>query len=176
MARGSDRFPNWMQLRRCIAPPLLGALLIFATPDSSKAGRPLATHGRPGWYESLGDFSRAASETVRAIRVSSRREQKPAPQENRNRYENISPEEKEQFRQKYRQWESLPPERREDLRRRMERWKELPQEDQELLRKRYEQWQQLPPQERQRIREKLDRWNDLPPEEQEGVRKRFRRP
>ena len=152
---------------------LVGAMMLFLTPEPGETSRFAGTRAGSRWYESLDDLDRVAS---RAIRISGRRGQRPAPQQQWDQYDGLSPEEKERLRDKYRQWESLPPEKQQVLRRRMERWKELPSEDRELLRKRHRQWQELSPQERQRIRENLDRWKELSPEEQERVRQRFRRP
>ena len=176
MLTGSHRFPSWLKRRRFLAPLVLGVMTFFSTPESGQASRFAGTDSRPPWYGSLDQLNRAASETLRAIRISGRGGQRPPAEENRDRYDNLSPEDKARLRNRYREWESLPPEKQQDMRRRMEKWKELPQEDRELLRRRHEQWQELPPQERQRLREKLDRWNELSPEEQERIRQRFRRP
>ena len=73
-------------------------------------------------------------------------------------------------------WESLTPEKRQELRRRMERYRELSPEDQELFRRRYKQWQDISPDERQRMRENLKDWDALSPQERDQIRQRFRRP
>lgn len=172
MVRGSLKFSTWVRLGRFLSSLLAGAVMLFSFLETAQASR----DGGGGWNRSLGEYSEAATKISRVIQLSSKRDQRPTPGQNWDRYENLSPEDKARLRNRYREWESLPPEKREDLRRRMEKWKELPPEDRELLRKRHEQWQELSPQERQRLREKLDRWNELPAEEQERVRQRFRRP
>jgi hypothetical protein len=176
MVKGSYRFRSRLNRLRFLAPLVLGVITFFSTLESGQASRFAGTQSRPPRYGSLDRLNRAASDTLRAIRISGRGGQRRPAEENWNRYENLSPEDKARLRNRYRQWESLSPEKQQDMRRRMEKWKELPQEDRELLRRRHEQWQELSPQERQGLREKLNRWNDLSPEEQERIRQRFRRP
>lgn len=176
MVKGGHRYPGWWKPRHCLASLLLGGMMVFSVPESGQAGGFAGTHGRPPWYGSMDQLKRSPSEALRTIRLSGRGGQRPPAEENWDRYESFSPEEKARLRERYRQWESLPPEKQQDLRRRMDRLKELPPDDRELLRKRHEQWQELPPQERQRIRDNLRRWNELSPEEQERLRRQFRTP
>jgi len=176
MVKGSQRSPGWWKRWRSLAPLLLGAMMVFSIPESGRAGGFAVTHGRPSWYGSLDQPKRSRSEAPRTIRLGDRGGQRSPAEENWDRYQSLSPEERARLRERYRQWESLPPEKQQDLRRRMDRFKELPPDERELLRKRHEQWQELPPQERQSIRDQLKRWNQLSPEEQERLRQQFRRP
>jgi hypothetical protein len=176
MVKGSYRSSGWWKPRRCLAPLLLGAMIVFSVPESGHAGGLVGRHGRPPWYGSLEQPRRSPPEAQRTIRPGGRGWQRSPGEQNWDRYESLSPEERARLGERYQQWESLPPEKQQDLRRRMDRFKELPPGDRELLRKRHDQWQELPPQDRQRIRDQLRRWNQLSPEEQDRLRRQFQRP
>ena len=94
----------------------------------------------------------------------------------RDRYNRLSPEEKNMLNERYREWESLPEKERQRLRHRMKRYKRLPPQERERYQHRYHQWQKLSPDERYRIREKLQKWDRLSPEEKEQIRQQFRNP
>ena len=175
MVKGSYRSPSWWKPRRCLGLLLLGATIIFSIPGSGHAGASAGRHGRTPWYASPKQQKRSSSEAPTMIRLGGPGGQRSPAEENWDRYQSLSPQEKARLGERYRQWESLPPEKQQDLRRRMDRFKELPPDERELLRKRHEQWQELPPQDRQSIRDQLRRWNQLSPEEQERLRQQFRR-
>ena len=94
----------------------------------------------------------------------------------RDRYNRLSPEEKNMLNERYREWESLPEQERQRLRHRMKKYRRLPSKDRERYQHRYQQWQKLSPEERYRIREKLHEWDRLSPDEKEQIRQRFRGP
>ena len=94
----------------------------------------------------------------------------------RDRYNRLSPKEKNMLDERYREWESLPEQERQRLRHRMKKYKQLPPKERERYQHRYRQWQKLSPDERYMIREKLQKWDSLPPEEKEQIRQRFRNP
>jgi hypothetical protein len=94
----------------------------------------------------------------------------------RDRYNRLSPEEKNMLNERYREWESLPEQERQRLRHRMKKYRRLPPKDRERYQHRYQQWQKLSPEERYRIREKLHEWDRLSPDEKEQIRRRFRGP
>jgi len=76
---------------------------------------------------------------------------------------------------RYQEWERLSPQEREQLRQRWRYYQNLPPQERQLLKRRYEEWRKLPPEDQRVIREKLRRWEELSPEEQEAIRQRFRR-
>lgn len=76
---------------------------------------------------------------------------------------------------RYQEWERLSPQEREQLRQRWRYYQSLPPQERQLLKRRYEEWKKLPPEEQKVIKEKLRRWEELSPEEQEAIRQRFRR-
>jgi len=175
MVKGAHRSLSWWKPGRCLGPLLLGAIMVFSIPELGRAGGFAGTHRTPPWQASLDQPRSSHSEGRRTIRLSGPGGQGPPAQQNWDRYQSLTPEQKARLGERYRQWESLPPEKQQDLRQRMDRFKELPPDDRELLRKRHEQWQELPPQDRQSIRDQLRRWNQLSPEEQERLRQQFRR-
>jgi hypothetical protein len=76
---------------------------------------------------------------------------------------------------RYQEWERLSPQEREQLRQRWRYYQNLPPQERQLLKRRYEEWRKLPPEDQRVIKEKLRRWEELSPEEQEAIRQRFRR-
>jgi hypothetical protein len=94
----------------------------------------------------------------------------------RDRYNRLSPEEKNMLDERYREWESLPEQERQRLRHRMKKYKRLPPKERERYQHRYRQWQKLSPDDRYMIREKLRKWDGLSPDEKEQIRQRFRGP
>jgi len=76
---------------------------------------------------------------------------------------------------RYQEWERLSPQEREQLRQRWRYYQNLPPQERQLLKRRYEEWRKLPPEDQRVIKEKLRRWKELSPEEQEAIRQRFRR-
>lgn len=94
----------------------------------------------------------------------------------RDRYNRLSPEEKNRLNERYREWESMPEQERQRLRHRMKKYRRLHPKDRERYQHRYQQWQKLSPEERYRIREKLQEWDRLSPDEKEQIRQRFRGP
>jgi len=94
----------------------------------------------------------------------------------RDRYNRLSPEQKNKLDERYREWESLPEQERQRLRHRMKKYKQLPPKERERYQHRYRQWQKLSPDERYMIREKLQKWERLSPDEKEQIRQRFRGP
>ena len=91
----------------------------------------------------------------------------------RKNFDDLSPEEQEQIKKKYKEWESLPSEEKKILRQRMNRLKEMQPQERQRFQQRFQQWQHLSPKERQKLQEYLDRWEDLSPKERDAIRRRF---
>jgi hypothetical protein len=89
-------------------------------------------------------------------------------------FDNLSPAERDQMRQKYQEWQSLPPDEKERLRQRWQQWNKLSPREQQLYRQRYRQWQQMSPEDRRRLQQELNRWDSLSPQERDAIRRRFR--
>ena len=83
----------------------------------------------------------------------------------------MTPEQREQARQRYERFRQLPPEQQERLRRRRDWFRNLPPERRAELRQR---WQNMSPEERQQFRQKLRRNNEAT--DDFGGRPRMERP
>lgn len=88
-------------------------------------------------------------------------------------FDDLSPEEQEQIKKKYREWESLPSDEKKILRQRMNQLKKMQPQERQLFQHRFQQWQNLSPTERQKLQEHLDSWEDLSPTERDAIRRRF---
>jgi hypothetical protein len=60
-------------------------------------------------------------------------------------------------------WQKLTPEEKQELRERFQRWKSLSPEDKADLQKRYNNWRRLSPDEKATVRKNYERWQHLPP-------------
>lgn len=69
-------------------------------------------------------------------------------------------------------WKKMTPEQREQARERYEHFKQLPVDEQERIRERYEHFNQLPPEQRKALREQ---WNKMSPEERKAFNKKQRK-
>ena len=89
------------------------------------------------------------------------------------RWQRMTPEEKQQMRERFERWKTLPQERKDELRKNFDDWRRMPPEEKAVARKNFERWQKLPPEERERLRETWQRWRQLPPEKRQALRERF---
>ncbi len=87
----------------------------------------------------------------------------------RERWQKLSPEQREKLRERHREFENLPAEEQKRVRKNFERWQKLSPEKKEATRERYKRWRELPPERREQLRE---RWRKLSPEEKKTLRKR----
>ena len=72
-------------------------------------------------------------------------------------------------------WQQMTPAERQELRERFRKFRELPPEEQQQLRSRLQNFRQRSPEEQQRLREKFRRWQQLPPEQQQRLRAAFQK-
>jgi hypothetical protein len=91
------------------------------------------------------------------------------------RWQRMTPEEKQEMRERFQRWQNLPPEQKEEIKRKLDTWRKLPPEQKEQIRRNFERWRQLPPEQRERLRERWQQWRDLPPEQREALKRRFER-
>lgn len=89
------------------------------------------------------------------------------------RWQDLSPEEKEKMRRKYQEWKSLPPEEKQIIRQRMHQLKRMPPQQRNLYQQLFQQWQHISPDERKQLQKDLDNWERLTPQQQESIRRRF---
>ena len=91
------------------------------------------------------------------------------------RWQRMSPEQRDELRNRYEKWQTLPPQERKKLQENLDTWRRLPPEERGAIRKNYERWQQLSPERQQRLRQRWDRWQTLPPEKKQSLRRRYDR-
>ena len=130
----------------------------------------------PVWTQPLP----AGLRLVQADRDAMDRWQRMTPQEREElreryrRWQNLSPAEKQRLRKKFEAWHRLSPEERAAARRNFERWQKFTPAERERLRERWERWRRLPPEQREQIRGRMQRLRNLPPERRREIRERFR--
>ncbi len=71
-----------------------------------------------------------------------------AQDSNRDRWQQLTPEQKQFLRQAYQNWQKMSPEQKQEIKNRLKRFKELPLEDQNRIRENFKRFQQLSPGER----------------------------
>ena len=92
-----------------------------------------------------------------------------------DRLREMSPEEKEAIKKKYKEWQSLPPEKQRIMRQRMDELKKMPPQKRELYKQMFQQWQNLSPGERRQLQKDLKNWEQLSPQQKNSIRRRFKR-
>jgi len=111
-------------------------------------------------------LARSAGEEAAESIAPDRPRGEPVSPERLERWQAMSPEERERIRERYRRWKELPPEQRERIMERKRRWRELPEEQRSYLRDRRELMKDAAPEDRVVVRKFFDRMHSLPP----GVR------
>jgi len=92
----------------------------------------------------------------------------------KNKFDNLSPEEQADLKKKYEKWRTLPQKDKDRLRHRKDKWKSMSPQDKQHYINRHKQWQQMTPEERSRMRHKLEHFEDLSQQEQNQIRQRFK--
>jgi len=67
-------------------------------------------------------------------------------------------------------WEKMSPAQKQELREQYKRWQAMPEDQKEVLKKRFKKFQELSPEERQRARDNYNRFKKLPPDKKEKVK------
>lgn len=93
----------------------------------------------------------------------------------RDRWKNLSPEQKRKYREKLKRWKQLTPEQKTKIKNKYERFKNLPPEKRDRIRKNWKRYRQLDDRQRQAIRERHKRWKNLSDEQKQKIRERRRR-
>jgi hypothetical protein len=57
------------------------------------------------------------------------------------RWQRMTPQEKQELRDRFQRWQNLPPEQKEELKRKLETWRNLPPEQKATIRRNFERWQ-----------------------------------
>ena len=70
------------------------------------------------------------------------------------RWQRMTPEEKQELRERFERWKNLPPAEKEKLQKNFDNWRSLPPEEKATARRNFERWQKLTPDQRQRLQER----------------------
>ena len=90
----------------------------------------------------------------------------------RERWKNLSPEQKRQYRERLKRWKQLTPEQKAKIKNRYERFKNLPPEKQALVRENWRRYKRLDEGQRRVIRQKYKRWKNLSEAQKQQIRER----
>src|ERR671910_1007011 len=60
-----------------------------------------------------------------------------------NRWQKMTPEQKQQLRDRFDRWKSLPPEEKAEMQKKFDRWREMSPDDKARARRNFERWQKL---------------------------------
>lgn len=93
----------------------------------------------------------------------------------RERWKNLSPEQKRQYRERLKRWKQLTPEQKAEIKKRYQRFKNLPPEKQARVRENWRRFQSLDEKQRRVIRQKYKRWKNLSEAQKQKIRERRRR-
>jgi hypothetical protein len=93
----------------------------------------------------------------------------------RERWQNLSPEQKRQYRKRLQRWKQLTPEQKATIKNRYEHFKNLPPEKQTRVRENWRRYKRLDEGQRRVIRQKYQRWKNLSEAQKQQIRERRRR-
>src|SRR5581483_1677142 len=100
------------------------------------------------------------------------------------RWQRMSPEQKQELRERFQRWKNLPPAEKEELQKKLETWRRLPPEEKAQAQHNFERWQKLTPEQRERLQERWRQWRELlrqrfeklremPPEKRQQLREKL---
>src|SRR3990167_3530095 len=75
-------------------------------------------------------------------------------------WQNLSPEEKEKLRGRYKKWQDMDPAKKEEIKSKFQNFKNLSPEQRQKIRKNWSKFQSLPPERKEAIKEKFERWKN----------------
>ncbi len=89
-------------------------------------------------------------------------------------WQNLTPDQRQELRERYRRFQELSPQEQEQLRQRYERFRDLSPERRQKMKERHERLQQLSPQQREQLRREWRQLKELPPEQRSQRRRELR--
>ena len=93
----------------------------------------------------------------------------------REKWKNLSPEQKRKYRERLQRWKRLTPEQKAKIINRYEQFKNLPPEKKAQIRENWRRYKRLDEGQRRVIREKYKRWKNLSEAQKQQIRERRRR-
>ena len=67
------------------------------------------------------------------------------------RWQRMTPEEKQEVRERFQRWKNMPPAEKEELQKKFENWRRMPPEEKATAQRNFERWQKLTPEQRERL-------------------------
>ena len=92
---------------------------------------------------------------------------------NKKKWQDLTPEGKEEILKKHKEWQSLPKEERKVLRQRMNQLEKMSPKERQFFKQLFQQWQHISPKDRRKLEQDLQNWEHLTPKQQESIRRRF---
>ena len=159
--------------RKPYKPAFVAIVLLFICSPSWGYVPDFGREGKPLFLPANFQHPRAGYQLI------SKKKKKPKKSRSRSSRENdrlreMSPEEKEAIKKKYREWKSLPPEKQRIMRQRMDELNRMPPQKRELYQQMFRQWQNLSPGERRQLQKDLKNWEQLSPQQKDSIRRRFK--
>jgi hypothetical protein len=93
----------------------------------------------------------------------------------RQRWQRLTPEQKQGLREKLHRWKNLDPDRRDRIKERFKKFQHLPPHSKEKIYQNWKKIKRLPPSQRREIMAKYKKWQRLPAEKKRLIRERYRR-
>ena len=93
---------------------------------------------------------------------------------NKEHWERLSPEQRQQWMAHFREWRKFSPEERARIHRNFQHWETMSPVQREWIRKNHNRLQTMPPEKRARILKNLQRWRAMTPEQREQIRHHLR--
>jgi hypothetical protein len=94
--------------------------------------------------------------------------------DNRIKWENMSPPQRQEIQERYKKWKNLPREKKERLKESFRTFKNLSPEEKKKLKERFRIYQELDNTEKQLLRERVKKFENIPPETRGRLLKRYR--
>jgi len=92
---------------------------------------------------------------------------------NKKKWQDLTPEGKEEILKKHKEWQSLPKKERKVLRQRMDQLEKMSPKERQFFKQLFQQWQHISPKDRRKLEQDLQNWKHLTPRQQESIRRRF---
>jgi membrane protein involved in colicin uptake len=89
------------------------------------------------------------------------------------RWQQLSPEQQQSLRERYRQYQQLSTDEQQRLRQSLQRFNAMDPQQQQRIQERFKQWQALPAEQREQIRQTYQDFSELTPEQQSQLRQEF---
>jgi hypothetical protein len=130
------------------------------------------TAHNPQQFSQLLAQNSADSDSAREKRKNLTPEQKDALRKKYKKWKNLSPEKKAEIRKKYKKFKDLPPEEQQKIKRNWKRYQKLSDEERKAIRKKHKFWQRLSEEEKQQLKTRMRKYRQMTPEERQRIKEK----